>query len=295
VVTGAHASDTDNDGRMDAVSVDTANVATGLLREAYVGWHDADDRLRLHMGRMRIPFTSQASTRDTDLMFPGRSGPNEVFLQGTDLGGQGSLYLGDGKFKMRMGIFNGTGHGVADNSQRSVLYAARVDLEPLGDVSHSETRLNRGPVRFGLGAGLLWHPYNSFDAAGEPAMAFTDTRGSLSFVLSGLGMHLQVEALGRVQEDSLTARPLWATGAYAQIGALVRDRIEPVARVGGVRTDMSFDPRDTIWTDVGLNAYPHLPDEGKVPVRLGLHYLGEHRLTEAEVAHGLSFQAQVQW
>jgi len=266
-----------------------------VLREAYVGWHDTDGRFRVHMGRMRIPFTSQASTSDTDLMFPGRAGPNEVFLQGTDLGGQGSAYLGDGQLKLRAGVFNGTGHGVADNSQRSVLYAARVDIEPLGNVDHSETNLNRGPLRLGLGAGVLWHPYSSFDAAGEPAVSFSDTRGSLSFVLSGKGLHLQVEALGRVQRDTLTARPLWATGAYAQVGALVWDRVEPVARLGGVRADMSFDPRDTLWTDVGINAYPRLPEEGSAPVRLGLHYLGEHRVTEGEQAHGLSFQAQVQW
>mgnify|MGYP006147593265 FL=1 len=294
VLTNAGAVDTNNDGSVDTIATDSATAVTNFVREATLSWH-VSESTSLKMGRLRIPFTSQAQSPDTALMFPDRAGPNAVFLEGTDLGSLLSFVGNDSKFVGSMGLFNGTGQGVGRTTQLGVLYTGRMDINPLGAFALDESGPGIGPFRWGFGAGFVYHPYTSYDSGGYSAISTHDVRGSASLRFAGRGLHFLTEALFRYEMDSLRNRPNWASGAFSQISWFLANGIEPSARMGWAAEDQSFAPRHTVWIDGGLNMYPGFAHEPADIVKVSAHYLGEYRLTERDIAHGLSVQMQITW
>jgi len=294
VLTHAIALDTDNDGDAEKVYTRSTSAARNLLREAWANW-SASDSLHFRFGRMPVPFTSQAQAPDTELMFPNRASPNAVFLEGRDLGGLGQLDLNEGVVQIQAGLFNGTGQALGTASQAGVLYALRFDLNPLGDFGYGETGRKDEPFRFGFGAGFVAHPYTLYDSAGYPSTGVLDFRGTASFRLTGLGFHLLTEALALYKSDTITDRPEMAFGAFGQMGWCSPGGIEPVVRFGWVGEDQTFAPRHIYWGEAGMNFYITDPAQSGHPVRLGIHYTGELRLTEREIAHGASAQALVRF
>ena len=294
VLTNAGLVDSDNDGSVDSLAKDTASAVTNFVREATLSWH-ASDSTSLKMGRMRIPLTSQAQSPDTALMFPDRAGPNAVFLEGTDLGGLFSFDGNNSKVAGSLGLFNGTGQGVGRSTQLGVLYTGRVDINPLGAFTLDESGPGIGPYRWGFGAGFVYHPYTSYDSGGYSAVSVHDFRGSASLRFAGRGLHFLAEGLFRYEMDSLKNRPNWASGAFSQISWFLPSGIEPSARMGWAAEDQSFAPRHTLWIDGGLNMYPGYEHEPADIVKVSAHYLGEYRLTERDIAHGLSVQMQITW
>ena len=79
-LTSAAPVDEDNDGETDSVSTTTQPAIGNMVVESTVTYNPMK-ALQVKFGRMRIPFTSQAQSPNTDLMFPERSGPNETFLR----------------------------------------------------------------------------------------------------------------------------------------------------------------------------------------------------------------------
>jgi len=284
-LTGVEAVDVDNDGEIDAMAVTVQEAIGSLLEEATVTW-DPADAFDLRVGQMRIPFTSQAQSHDMTLMFPTRSGPNEMFLRGTDLGLLAQLTAGDEQLLGSVGVFNGTGLAADRGNVKGVLVAGRLDMSPLGAFEFAESDLGREAFRFGLGAGVLYNPYRSHDSAGEVDVAVTDIRASFSLRMAVRGFFFSAEALLRRQTDSLTSRPVQATGAYGQLGFFIPAGVEPVARVGWTAEDQSFDARHTLWLEGGVNLYPAHRDEVPDSIKISVNYLGEGRLTEREWAHG---------
>jgi hypothetical protein len=292
VLTHAIALDTDNDGDAEKVYTRSEPAARNLLREAWAAWTPSE-ALRVQFGRMSIPYTTQAQANDTELLFPHRASPNAVFLEGRDLGALALMDLNEGVFQAQLGVFNGTGQALGLDSQSGVLYALRMDLNPLGGFDRSETGDARGPFRIGFGAGVTAHPYTKYDSAGYPSTGVVDLHGTASVRMTGAGFHILAEGLGRYESDTITHRPATALGAFGQAGWRSMGGIEPVFRLGWTVEGLSFAPRHSYWGEGGVNYYLKNTQRTGNPVRLGIHYVGEIRYTERETAHAVSTQALV--
>lgn len=292
-VTSTKLADTDNDGKADTVSTSTAKVMANVLDEASLTWTPAEV-VRVRAGRFRVPFTAQGQSPDTALLFPTRASPTGVFLEGSDLGVLVEWNAQD-YARGSVGVFNGTGLSAGAGSSKGALCTARVDLSPLGAFAFNETSPERRPFRFGLGAALVWHPTTWYDRAGEPDVRVNDLRGAASVRISAGSLYLGAELLGRHETDTLTSRPVVAFGGYGQGGYALPVGVEPIARVGAVMDDLSFDPQTTAFAEAGLNAYPGWRGERPDVLKLSAVYQGEFRLTEGEEAHGLGLRAQLKF
>lgn len=284
---GAKAVDTDNDGAVDRVDTETRGALGDIVRETSVSWVPSES-IGIRAGRMPVPFTSAAQSADVALLFPDRAGPNDLFLADDDLGALLEANVPDGTLAIKAGLFNGTGTGPG-GGQRGVLYLARVDLQPLGEFSFDETNPLRSEPKVGIGAGLIWHPYQAFDGVGFSRLQINDLRGSASLRVGLAGLSLSLEGLHRYQLDNLTARPIIASGAYVQGGWRLPSAIEPIGRIGWAAEDRSFAPRTTLWLEGGFNLYPAFGNEDESlrdDVRMTFVYQGENRITEGEFAHG---------
>ena len=290
--------------------IDTTSQFAPLVafEEATIGYA-MSDQFNVRLGQMRIPFTVQHQSPNTSLMFPQRSGPNDIFLKDTDLGALATADLGD--ITASAGVFNGTGTTPfagapfdpacgCNRVVRGLMYTGRVDVTPLGEFPLGVRGRADQPLRLGVGAGLLYFPFNTFDNSGFSNARVRDLRASASFRLAVGGLTGQAEVLRRQQTDSLSHRPIIATGGYGQLSYYVPLSSDfgfaPIARWGATVEDQSFDARTTHWTEAGLTLYVH-PDSGnpRDEVRVTVHYLDERRITEGENAHGMIAQLQLMW
>ena len=291
-LTHARPVDENNDGSTDSVHTESEEAMGDMVVESTVTYKPVS-ALQVQLGRMRIPFTSQAQSPNTDLMFPERSGPNQAFVKGSDMGGLIKTNLFEGRMKGSVGVFNGTSTNALKTSRQGVLYTGRIDVNPLGDFGFSETSEWAGPFLVGLGAGAIYNPYTAYDDAGYATVSVTDTRYSLGGRASFYGLYIVAEFLSRQQLDSMSNRPVWGSGWYGQAGWHLPMGLEPMFRMGSATIDESFDPQTTNWIDVGLNYYPALKAKRADQVKITLHYLSEHRVDESERAQGLSSRVQV--
>lgn len=296
-VTDVDVEDTDNDGTVDDTFTNTTQVMGDLVREATVTWQPVD-ALGLRMGRMRIPFTSQQQSPDTELLFPTRAGPNDVFLKGTDMGVLAEANLADERVLGSVGVFNGEDLPGRSGTAVGLLYAARADIHPLGAFSAAESGNVFKDFRLGFGGGVMVNPYRTYDSTSYDAVQVMDVRTSVSARMGVAGLYLAGEFLRRYQVDSLSSRPLWATGAYGSVGYTSAIGLEPVFRAGWADEDQSFDTQRTIWLDLGANLYPawqHKDKAKRDKVKITAQYVGEQRVTEKEQAHGGLAQVQVKF
>jgi hypothetical protein len=294
-LTSAKPVDEDNDGVTDGIDGTYSPAVKNMVVESTVTYAPIK-AFKLKIGRMRIPFTSQAQSANTDLMFPERSGPNETFLSGSDMGALTHTNVFDGRIQASAGVFNGTSTNVFESNRQGILYTGRIDLNPLGAFGFSETSEWAGPLLFGIGAGIIHNPYTAYDSAGYPTVSVQDTRTSLSARASFYGLYVVGEFLNRQQLDSMSSRPTWGSGWYGQAGWHLPKGIEPMFRMGESTVDESFDAQRTTWMDAGLNFYPAAKKARRADqVKVTVHYLNENRVDEGERAQGLSTQVQVSW
>jgi len=287
--------DVDNDGSVDAASSSVADALANIVEETTITWSPIDE-IHLRMGRMRIPFTSQAQSHYMTLLFPTRSGVNESFMRGTDLGVLASFRLADERVLTSMGVFNGTGVAAGTGDLKGLLISGRLDLQPMGAFPFDESSALRDrKFRLGIGAGILYNPYTSYDSSGNADVWVQDLRVSASLRMAAGGVYFSAEGFFRRQVDTMTTRPVVALGAYGQFGWNSPVGVEPIARVGWAVMDQSFDPLHTLWLEGGVNLYPAYRDEKPDAVRVSLLYMGEDRITEREWAHGAMVRMQVRF
>lgn len=269
------------------------------LERAAVDW-DPSDHVGVSVGQMRIPFSVEGQISNTSLMFPNRAEANQVFLRGSDLGAMGRLSAREDKLRVAAGVFNGTdATSSVETGARGPLYAVRADVDPMGPMENGGRDTLRGPLKFGFGAGVIYYPSTTFDSAGFEGPKMRDLRASISARAAVRGVYLQGEVLRRQRTDSLSSRPLIATGAYSQASYYMplddKMAISPMVRLGWAVEDQSFDPRERVWTEAGMSLHLRTDKQDPDDLRITLQYLGEHRVTERESAHGAVAAMQLRW
>jgi hypothetical protein len=289
-LTGVEAVDFDGNGSLDAVVSRSRRFPAVFLEEASLSYAP-DPLFSARAGVMLIPFTTQLQSPSFALMFPNRATPNEVFVSGSDLGLNLATNVDD-RFTASIGAFLGDSLGLTLEglTPRGVVLQARADVQPFGAFSVGEGDPLEGPFRLGVGGGLLVRPAELFDRTGLGGTSMLDVRASGSIRMSYEGLYLGLEYLFRRQTDAISSRPLVAQGAYSQLSWFLRasERIafEPIARLGFVVLDQSFDARTTGFVEGGLSLYPAAHGKRADRVRVTAQYLGERRFSEGEDAHG---------
>jgi hypothetical protein len=251
--------------------------------------------LAIETGHLRVPLTVEQQIATTALMFPNRSAPSEAFLGGTRAGtlvrvARGPLRLSAGGFYDRQELTGAR--------ERGVLVALRADLAPLGPMPLAEDDVERGPLRFAVGAGAAYLPTRRFDDSGEASVPVRDLRAAASARLAWRGLYVQTEVLRRQRTDGLTGRPAIATGAYAAVSQYLRlggFGLAPMARLGWTAADQSFDPQQTVSLEAGVTLYPRADLPEPRDLRLIIQYQGELRRSEGEAAHGALGQLHLRW
>jgi hypothetical protein len=300
VITGVELIDKNGDGSIENLTLTRRPAIGTLFEEVTMSWKPLDF-FTLKLGAMRMPFTVALRSVNTNLMFANRPGANEIFQSGSD---QGVLAAGDwldGRIQASLGAFTGTSLGLlpADTDARGLLYSARVDGNPLGKLPRAETDFERGPFRFGLGAGMLYRSGTLYSKAGYELAEVRDTRISASVRLAWWGLFVQAEALRRLASDNVSSRPDQASGGYAQasfffpISTELGIGMAPIARVGLMTENELTLPRRTLFLEGGLAVFPNINAPRPEGLRFLVQYIGERRTPEEEQAHAVIAQGQI--
>jgi hypothetical protein len=292
IIEDVEAIDEDNDEAVDGIAVFRKDRFALSIEHATIDFVPIE-MFQLRGGIMRIPFSLQQQSANTQTVFPERSEPNEIFLSGADIGALAEGNFAEGIFVASFGVFNGDSLGfeLPNTEVKGVVLAARADVNPFGEFLSEEGDVKRGPFRLGIGGGMMFRPATIYDerTGTEPRNTF-DLRFAASLRMAYRGLYVGAEYFRRQQSDDFTFRPEVADGAYAQVQVFVpigtRLGIEPAARVGFVAADQTFDPRFTGFLEGGVNFYPVADAEEPDAVKLTLMYFGERRFSEQEEAHG---------
>ncbi len=300
-VTSVALFDLRGDGSKVEVGYTTEKVPGAVLQEAVVRF-EPHETVSMAVGVKRIPFTLAQQADNSELMFATRAVPNDTFVSGADLGATVTGNFWDGRFVPMIGVFNGDSLGLSiqQTEARGVVLTARVDANPLGAFEEGEGDYQRGKFRFGVGAGAMVRPATLYDTTtGAEPHSVVDTRVSASLRLAVRGFYFAGEYLRRQQKDDFSSRPEVADGAYGQVGYFFRIAdwfgIEPVARIGFLARDETFDVRFTGYTDAGVNLLPAAGTKRPDDVKVQLSYKGERRFTEREEAHGVLASVQLKF
>lgn len=309
VVTGVDAVDYEGDGTTSALIVQNELVPGINLEQLWVNYRPVEAKaksgmkivtLDLRLGQMRVPFSKQNKTQNSSLLFPRRSQAVTSFLVSSDLGGLLEANFADERVTISGGVFNGTGLAINRDNRRGPLWAARLEVAPLGALGsyESDLEIHKKP-RFSVGAGTLFSPYKLFDSAGNDTLTRArDLLLSASAKFVFYGFYLQGEFIRRQVTDNLSSRPFLSTGAYGQASFTIRasDKlyIAPVGNFGWTASEQAVDPLNRYYTTDGLAFY--LPNKRRLDaVRVSALYQGEWLVDEGETAHGGTLQVQLKF
>ena len=258
--------------------------------------------LAIKGGFMYIPFTGAQRVSNTALMFPNRAPPNDVFIAGADGGLLAMASTNDARLQASAGIFDGSSVGltVQEHALKSVgvVYAGRVDFDPFGKFPWFEGDMEHSKFRAGIGFGTIYRPVTVYDPTGYEGRSVRDLRVTASLRMAVSGFYFQAEYLHRQQVDNLTARPLVATGAYAQTSyykPVSTVALSPLARVGFTINDQDFSPTTDGYLEAGVAFFPVANVDDPTRLRILLQYQGEHRFAERDNAHGAVLQGQLKF
>jgi hypothetical protein len=236
-------------------------------------------------------------------MFPIRPAATLAFQNGADEGLLNTFAFLGSRIQANLGIYDGTSLGSFDPAQptRGPVLGASLEAHPLGAMPLREGDQDRGPPRFALAAGTLYRSATAFDSTGYEASTFKDTRLSLSARASWYGAYVQGEFLRRVQSDSLSGRPIIATGGYGEasfyfpLSPLADIAFAPLFRYGGITVDQDFAPRTFTSIEAGLAFYPRSDYAEPERLRVIAEYLGANVKPQNESEHEVLIQLQLMW
>lgn len=291
--------DRDGDGSPDDIDATSRPSASLAVATALVTWRP-DPRLAITVGRRRIPFTASTSTLINKQVFAAPPVVQEAFTRGTDLGIFVTGSTPDHRLIVSGGLWNGSGRESAYVPQfgRGILASARIDFSPLGAMPFEEGDLKRGPPRFSLGSGLLYHALTQFDMAGFEGAKQRDLRASFSARVTARGFYFQTEVLRRQITDNLSSRPDASTAAYAQTSYYLpvgQVGLAPMARFSWLRIDEHVAPKTGSAWEAGLAVYPRPKSANPDYVRLVVQYIGRVDPITGETIHSGVSQLRLRW
>jgi hypothetical protein len=299
VVTDAELFDYTGDGTSDGLFLSRETFGGLSIEEAtidFVPW----DFIGAKVGVMRIPFTAAQQTDNTALLFPKRARPNEAFQSGADIGGHLHTSLWAERITASLGAYNGTslGLGIVDAVARGMALALRIDVAPFGAFPFEEGDPSVGPFRLGVGFGGLYRPATVFDErSGQEKTSIEELRMSATLRMAFKGAYVGVEYLRHQRTDALSSRPELADAGFAQASFFFRVHdavaLEPIARLGFVAEDETFDTRNTGYLEAGASVYPLADAKKPDQVRVTALYLGTRRFEIIEEAHGAALSARL--
>ena len=251
-----------------------ANASPGNskgLIESYMNYRLIDEA-QIKVGQMKTPFARQELTSDGALQFVDRSIVVDAFKPSYDIGAMLNGKIADGLVYYYAGVFNGSGQttlrgaGAANDN----MFAARIAVNPLGDMAYSEADLegSEKPL-LSIGANYFMNTLNKTGAVLDNINSnYAASSGWLGKGLGGgkfatndkididsygvdlafkwMGLSLQGEYLLGEAESQRTATKnhLMARGFYAQAGYMIIPKTLEVA----VRYSY-FDPNDSVAND----------------------------------------------
>jgi hypothetical protein len=258
---------------------------------------------RVKLGFFRIPFSIGQTIPIPKQMFPIRPAATLAFQNGADEGLLNTFAFLGSRIQANLGIYDGTSLGSFDPNQtvRGPVLGASLEAHPFGAMPLREGDPDRGSPKVALAAGTLYRSATAFDATGYEASTFKDTRLALSARASWYGAYLQGEFLRRVQSDSLSGRPIVATGGYGQasfyfpLKPVADIAFAPLFRYGGLTVDQDFAPRTFTSVEAGLAFYPRSDYAEPERLRVIAEYLGASVKPQNESEHEGLIQLQLMW
>ena len=240
-----------------------ANFAKGntpqILDDAWLNFRLIDEA-QLKAGQFKVPFARQELISDANQQFVDRSIVVDAFKPGRDIGAQLAGKIAKGIFYYNLGVYGGLGQSVV-RATNDNLFAARVVVNPLGDVAYLESDLdNSKKPLVSIGANYFRNTLKrqtsgtttSFEGAASNYAGSNGWLGSTAgrnfitaadnqkvdvdsygadAVFKWLGISLQGEYLLGQAENQTTDKILRAHGFYAQTGyTIIPGKLEAAFR-----------------------------------------------------------------
>ena len=257
------------------------------------------------LGQYKVPFSREFLTSITALQLVGTSIIDDYFGYGRDIGGGVYGFLGDGKLRYDVGLFQGEGPNKKnDKEDKSLLWAGRVQVAVIGGNAKSvkENFTRRPTLMIGAAiAGIGGSDGNIGIPSGERKVPHTGTTTSFTTDINYRDprFNLTGEYVGRwANPDAAGVGTAYDSGFRVQGGFfLIPKKIEIASRYAMVMFDDDSDVLggndiDNVWTFTqGLSYY--LSGNHKWKIQLDYTFQREEDLAGAESDESM-VRAQVQ-
>lgn len=188
------------------------------------------------IGQMKVPFLLYEMTPENVRQILPSASIKKIGM-GRDRGARlrGELALGDTQLRWWTGIFHGEGPSVLKNVDNRYVYTGRVQWIAVGKLTDSESDLEGGPLRLGVGASAMYTASLAHQELGQDDLYLKELRTAADFALKIHGFSLRAEYIhGDVKAgdltDGFTRHAFWASAGYV-LPLDLPVRLEPVARV----------------------------------------------------------------
>jgi phosphate-selective porin OprO/OprP len=213
-----------------------------ILDDAYWSYRFRDEA-QLQAGQFKIPFARQELTSDGALQFVDRANAVDTFKPTYDIGAMFYGKIAGGLFAYNAGVFGGAGQSTVRTTNNNA-FAARLTVNPLGEMAYSEADLGRSAKPLvSVGANYFVNTLQRSATAvfesvtpnyasstgwlGKGAAVFDNTEKvdidsyGVDIALQWMGFSLQGEYFDGRAEGQKTGNTLNARGMYAQAGYFI--------------------------------------------------------------------------
>jgi len=133
-----------------------------VTEDAYASYRFVDP-FTLQFGQFKAPQGRQELTSSGKQLFVDRSLANETFNLGRDIGLMAEGHFADHRVQYMIGVFNGNGPNEG-NEGNDHMYAARIDINPLGEFKMDEPSFDEKKFLLNIGASYAMEEMTSADA-----------------------------------------------------------------------------------------------------------------------------------
>ena len=159
----------------------TGNAGAKFIDHAYLNYRVIDE-FQVLAGQTKVPFGRQWLTSSGALSFVDRSPASDAFRPGYDIGVKLNGKIAKGLVNYDLGTYGGKGQGITSGTNDNS-FAARVAVNPLGELAYSEADLDTTcrPL-FSVGANYFYDVVQYTRGATAAASTFETT--NLNFMSS---------------------------------------------------------------------------------------------------------------